>query len=129
MGSAEDPKDGKSVATAVFGAVVIYGVSSGKPIHFLETGRPTQHMLIAHHSTGLPPLLRQPGIPTPETASRWRDRAAVEENCTIDKRKAQELARRSMHAPGLGLDDLLHRTGARKRSGTELWVAKLWRSS
>ena len=27
MGSAEDPKDGKSVATAVFGAVVIYGVS------------------------------------------------------------------------------------------------------
>jgi hypothetical protein len=28
MGSAEDPKDGKSVATAVFGAVVIYGVSS-----------------------------------------------------------------------------------------------------
>jgi hypothetical protein len=28
MGSAEDPKDGKSVATAVFGAVIIYGVSS-----------------------------------------------------------------------------------------------------
>jgi len=27
MGSAEDPKDGKSVATAVFGAVIIYGVS------------------------------------------------------------------------------------------------------
>lgn len=26
MGSAEDPKDGKSVAAAVFGAVVIYGV-------------------------------------------------------------------------------------------------------
>ena len=26
MGSAEDPKDGKSVATAVFGAVIIYGV-------------------------------------------------------------------------------------------------------
>jgi ribonuclease kappa len=42
MGSAEDPKDGKSVATAVFGAVVIYGVSylvkmlsssSAKPEH------------------------------------------------------------------------------------------------
>jgi ribonuclease kappa len=28
MGSSEDPKDGKSVAAAVFGAVVIYGVSS-----------------------------------------------------------------------------------------------------
>jgi hypothetical protein len=28
MGSAEDPKDGKQVATAVFGAVIIYGVSS-----------------------------------------------------------------------------------------------------
>jgi len=28
MGSSEDPKDGKSVATAVFGAVVIYGVSA-----------------------------------------------------------------------------------------------------
>ena len=27
MGSAEDPKDGKQVATAVFGAVIIYGVS------------------------------------------------------------------------------------------------------
>lgn len=26
MGSSEDPKDGKSVAAAVFGAVIIYGV-------------------------------------------------------------------------------------------------------
>jgi phosphoribosylcarboxyaminoimidazole (NCAIR) mutase len=26
MGSSEDPKDGKGVATAVFGAVVVYGV-------------------------------------------------------------------------------------------------------
>lgn len=28
MGSSEDPKDGKGVAAAVFGAVVIYGVRS-----------------------------------------------------------------------------------------------------
>lgn len=33
MGSAEDPKDGKSVATAVFGAVIIYGVSSCLKTH------------------------------------------------------------------------------------------------
>jgi hypothetical protein len=26
MGSSEDPKDGKGVAAAVFGAVVVYGV-------------------------------------------------------------------------------------------------------
>ena len=33
MGSSEDPKDGKGVAAAVFGAVVVYGVRSspGKP--------------------------------------------------------------------------------------------------
>jgi hypothetical protein len=30
MGSAEDPKDGKQVATAVFGAVIIYGVSAAQ---------------------------------------------------------------------------------------------------
>lgn len=28
MGSTEDPKDGKGVAAAVFGAVVVYGVCS-----------------------------------------------------------------------------------------------------
>lgn len=38
MGSAEDPKDGKSVATAVFGAVIIYGVSSSWNKHPLEAG-------------------------------------------------------------------------------------------
>lgn len=29
-------------------------------------------------NTGLPSLLRQPGVPTPETASGWRDRIAVD---------------------------------------------------
>ena len=38
MGSAEDPKDGKSVATAVFGAVVIYGVSSSRKKHPRDAG-------------------------------------------------------------------------------------------
>lgn len=38
MGSAEDPKDGKSVATAVFGAVVIYGVSSCRGRASTSTG-------------------------------------------------------------------------------------------
>lgn len=53
MGSAEDPKDGKSVATAVFGAVIIYGVSSSWSKHPLEAGgklRP-EPRLIAHSSS------------------------------------------------------------------------------
>jgi ribonuclease kappa len=31
MGSTEDPKDGKKVAGAVFGAVIVYAVSSMMP--------------------------------------------------------------------------------------------------
>lgn len=31
MGSEDDPKDGGKVATAVFGAVAVYGVSSCRP--------------------------------------------------------------------------------------------------
>jgi hypothetical protein len=31
MGSSEDPKDGKGVAAAVFGAVVVYGVRIKPP--------------------------------------------------------------------------------------------------
>ena len=32
MGSVEDPKDGGKVATAVFGAVAVYGVSPGQAL-------------------------------------------------------------------------------------------------
>jgi hypothetical protein len=76
MGSSEDPKDGKSVAAAVFGAVVIYGVSPVEsPIVFRRKANPG--LLLTTH-TGFPPLLRQPSIPTPETASGWRNRFAIE---------------------------------------------------
>ena len=57
MGSAEDPKDGKSVATAVFGAVIIYGVSSCRKTHPpcpLEAGRKLRSVgpkLIAYSSS------------------------------------------------------------------------------
>jgi hypothetical protein len=54
MGSAEDPKDGKSVATAVFGAVIIYGVSSCRKKHPLEAGsklRSDEPKLIARLSS------------------------------------------------------------------------------
>lgn len=73
MGSTEDPKDGKGVAAAVFGAVVVYGVCSGSLVqHWGERST------CADTTTGLPSLLRQSGFPPPETASGRRDCAAVD---------------------------------------------------
>jgi len=105
MGSAEDPKDGKSVATAVFGAVVIYGVSSANQKRKAQ-GRPSREVCLEHVCcdcnrwspqanrasfllpTGLPPLLRQPGIPPQETDSRRRDRTAVKLGSQAEKCKS-----------------------------------------
>lgn len=42
MGGAEDPKDGKGVAAAVFGAVIIYGVCSSKPANTAARKRANQ---------------------------------------------------------------------------------------
>ena len=75
MGSEEDPKDGGKVATAVFGAVGVYGVS-----WVIEAStrrwRYWMEKLICDH-TGVPPLLREPSTPAPETESTRRDSAAV----------------------------------------------------
>ena len=80
MGSDEDPKDGKSVAAAVFGAVIIYGVRPTNTSFASEIFQKREYM--SHEPaliniTGLPSLLRQSGFPSPETASGRRDRAAV----------------------------------------------------
>lgn len=73
MGSTEDPKDGKGVAAAVFGAVIVYGVCSGSFVQLWG-----ERSTCADTTSGLPSLLRQSGFPTPETAGGRRDCAAVD---------------------------------------------------
>lgn len=67
MGSSEDPKDGKGVAAAVFGAVVVYGVRITSHKVQTRAGKPRKRTKKLT-SAGLPRLLRQPGLPTPEAA-------------------------------------------------------------
>jgi ribonuclease kappa len=43
MGSSEDPKDGKGVAAAVFGAVVVYGVRYEPPQPDVKSRRAGAH--------------------------------------------------------------------------------------
>jgi hypothetical protein len=110
-GSTEDPKDGAKVAAAVFGAVIVYAVSSAK---FAEK----------HGRTGvadqiwvdIPPVLRLASLPTRTAASTWRDSAALVASAggVIDKKISPQLAilrrqpiRCGIYIPGAGWGGVL----------------------
>ena len=67
MGSVEDPKDGGKVATAVFGAVAVYGV------RLLKLAKETVEREIGNNADvmvlGIPLVLRQPSFHTSTAAS------------------------------------------------------------
>jgi len=85
MGSIEDPENGPAVATAVFGAVAVYGVRKTSSaiylfpsIKILRSLRSWTHMLMECVS-GLPTFLRQSGLVTYTDEQKGRDHIVVVE--------------------------------------------------
>jgi len=85
MGHAEDPKDGGAVATAVFGAVAVYGVRS--PLRYTDALSTTQHSPMherANLQTGFPHLLRITGLAAHSRESERRDLTVISQTSHLN---------------------------------------------
>lgn len=132
MGSAEDPKDGKSVATAVFGAVIIYGVSSRWKPHPpcpLEAGR----KLRSDESKLTAPSSSSDRSSSSSAAARHystRDRQQVARSRCGRRSRSRHHERRTAFGKA-SKREMLHRWKGRQDSAWReaiIGVAKQWRS-